>query len=137
MNTIELEENELELRTFTQLQPVYKNFDNNPISEHIAQNFQQAEMSKQFEKEIDALVTEFQNELIEKPHILQSGSGRVNKITFHDGKIYKLFEETYIDKEIIPNENTNNLEGVIESLKEVLPKEIETKLQIIWGNIHR
>ena len=94
MASIPLEENELELRTFTELQPVSKNFLNNNSSEHIAQNFQQLEMSKQFEKEIDALVTDFQKELIENPHILQSGSGSEKKITFHEGKIYKLFEET-------------------------------------------
>ena len=41
---------------------------------------------------------------------IQTGAGRMKKIEFHEGKIYKLFGETYIDKEIIPNEKTNNLE---------------------------
>ena len=66
-------------------------------------------------------------------HPIQTGAGRMKKIEFHEGKIYKLFGETYIDKEIIPNEKTNNLEGVLSSLKELLLQEIQTQLKINHG----
>ena len=64
---------------------------------------------------------------------LQIGAGKIKTIKFHDGKIYKLFEGIFVDKEIIPDENTNNLELVITSLKEVLLDEIHSGLQKYHG----
>ena len=133
MTSIELEENEFELSNLTELQPVSKNSLINSASQDIRQYFQPSEMSKQLEKEIDSVLVEPHKEHIEDPHIPQIGSGREKQITFHEGKIYKLFEETYVDKQLIPNEKTDNIEGVITSLKKIVPKEIEKKLQIHHG----
>ncbi len=71
---------------------------------------------------------EAQMEQCEEVQTIQLGGGREKKITFHEGRTYQIFGKTFIHKQIIPNEKTNNLELVINSLRDILLKEIQDLL---------
>ena len=102
-------------------------------SEECDHYIQALEIQKQLDEEARSPTTESQMVESEAVNRIQIGGAPAKKITFHVGRTYHLFEKTFVHKEIIPDEKTNNLELVINSLKDPLLKEIHDLLEIHHG----